>query len=69
MTQATPQDPPQTVVAIGGVTVLTDGRFTAVLVLNDPQAGTVAPTAMHLVFIQDGARLLIDEVADFQRSE
>ena len=64
-----PPDQPQSLIAIGDVTILADGRYTAVVIISDPTAETVSPTAMHLVLVQAGERLLIDEVAEFHESQ
>ena len=59
----------QTVLAIGGVTELPDGRYAAIMVLIDPESGAASPTALHLILVRDGDRLLIDKVTEFQREE
>jgi hypothetical protein len=67
--QAVPADQLQTVLAIGGVMNLADGRVAAIMVIIDPQAGEASPEALHLILVRDGDRLLIDEVTDFQHEE
>ena len=64
--QPVPADMQQTVLAIGGVNVLEDGRYAAVMIILDPQSGDPSPQALHFVLVKDGDRLLIDEVAEFE---
>jgi hypothetical protein len=57
----------QTLVSVAEVRVLADGRVGAFIVVIDPGSGNLEPEVIHLVFVREGERWLIDEVAEFTR--
>lgn len=62
-----PPDLQQTLLAVGGVTVLEDGRYMAVMILDDPADEREGASALILTFIQTDSGLLVDEIGSLDR--
>lgn len=59
-----PDELRQTLLAVGGVTWLADGRVGATMIIHDPASESPSNDAMHLIFVYVDGRWYIDDVRE-----
>ena len=63
--EAIPTEGRSTILAITDVVLLTDGRVGALVASVDPMQPEEGPTTVHLTFVEEDGRWLVDEFVEF----